>query len=272
MNDRLPLLIEPEQLRQVLSNEDVLLVDLCRPETYVKGHIEGAVHLDYKALLSGIPPASGKLPEPGQLAQALSSIGLSQNQPVVAYDDEGGGWACRLLWTLDVIKHQPEGSLLNGGIISWVNEDHPTTTEVPNIILSNYTITTAGSALVKKDEIQSRLQDPTLALLDARTPEEYNGTKIRAAKGGHIPGAANLNWTDTMDKNKNYRLLPDSVLNEMLSQRNIKSDNEVIVYCQTHHRSAHSYFMLKHLEFNKVRGYAGSWSEWGNDPDTPVEY
>ena len=272
MNNPLPLLIEPEQLSQTIQDRDVLLVDLCKPETYAQGHIEGAVHLDYKVLLSGIPPASGTLPELGQLERAFSTIGLTQNQPVVAYDDEGGGWACRLLWTLDAIEHYPEGSLLNGGIIAWMNEGHPTTTKVPDIALSNYTISSTGSALVTKAEIQARLQDPTLALLDARTPEEYDGTKIRAAKGGHIPGAVNLNWIDTMDKHRNYRLLPDPVLHEMLSQRNIDTDNEVIVYCQTHHRSAHSYFMLKHLGFEKVKGYAGSWSEWGNDPDTPVEY
>ena len=271
MDDPLPLLIEPEQLIHIISTEDILLIDLCKPENYAQGHVEGAVHLDYKVLLSGVPPMSGKLPELEQLARAFSSIGLSQNKHVVAYDDEGGGWACRLLWTLDTIKHQPAGSLLNGGIIAWVNEGHPTTVEVPNTIPSDYTISTTGFALATKVEILSRLQDPDLTLLDARTPEEYNGIKIRAAKGGHIPGAANLNWTDTMDKHRNYRLLPDPVLHQMLSQRNINSDKEVIVYCQTHHRSAHSYFMLKHLGFEKVKGYAGSWSEWGNDPDTPVE-
>ncbi|MDJ0956665.1 MAG: sulfurtransferase [Arenicellales bacterium] len=271
IDDRLPLLIEPEQLRQLLPNEDVLLVDLCKPETYAWGHIEGAVHLDYKALLSGIQPASGKLPELAQLAQTLSALGLTQDQSVVAYDDEGGGWACRLLWTLDAIEHRPEGSLLNGGIIAWANEGHPTTTEIPEVSRSDYAISATGAALATKDEIQSRLQDPSVALLDARTPEEYNGIKVRAAKGGHIPGAANLNWTDTMDQQRNYRFLPDPVLHAMLSQRNIDRNNEVIVYCQTHHRSAHSYFMLKHLGFGKVKGYAGSWSEWGNDPDTPVE-
>lgn len=272
MNDRLPLLVEPELLEQALPTESILLVDLCKPETYAQGHIEGAVHLDRKVLLSGVNPAPGKLPELRQLAHALSSIGLTHDKQVIAYDDEGGGWACRLLWTLDVIGQQVEGSLLNGGILAWANEGHPVTTEVAVTVPSNYTISRAGFALATKDEILSRLQDPTLALLDARTPEEYNGAKMRAAKRGHIPGAVNLNWTDAMDKQRYLRLLPDSALLEMLAQRNISDDKEVIVYCHTHHRSAHSYFMLKYLGYKKVKGYAGSWSEWGNDPDTPVAY
>lgn len=270
MNIRFPPLLEPEQLSPALKHQSLLLVDLCKPETYAKGHIEGAVHLDYKFLQSGDRPAPGTLPGLEQISAVLSSIGLSDDLHVVAYDDEGGGWASRLLWTLDVIGH-PRGSLLNGGLIAWVNEGFAVTTEVANHSPTAYACTHTGPALITKDELMIRLDDPSLALLDARSPEEYDGSKIRANKRGHIPGAANLNWTDAMDKNRGLRLLPDEELRQMLSDRGINQDQEVIVYCHTHHRSSHSYLMLKHLGYQKTRGYAGSWSEWGNDPDTPVE-
>ena len=270
MSDRLPVLLEPEQLLPILTDESLLIVDLCKPESYAKGHIAGAVHVDYRHLQSGSRPAAGKLPGVEQLSALFSSIGLNDEVHVVAYDDEGGGWAGRFLWTLDVIGH-PHGSVLNGGIIAWGNEGYPVTAEIPHITTTSYSVATQGAALVTKDEIIARLEDPSLALLDARTPEEFDGSKIRAAKRGHIPGAANLNWTDTMDKSRGLRLLPDDELRKMLSDRNIRADQEVIAYCHTHHRSSHSYLMLKHLGYQKIRGYAGSWSEWGNDPDTPVE-
>ena len=225
--------------------------------------------LDHSGLVSGILPSPGKLPGLDQVAQTLSATGLTHEHHVVAYDDEGGGWASRLLWTLDVVGHN-NGSLLNGGMVAWAQEGHPLTSEVPAVTPSNYVVSTVGTALADKDHILSRLDDTGLALLDARSPAEFDGSKIRAAKAGHIPGAVNLNWTDAMDRDRNLRLLPDAVLRDMLAQRSIRPEHEVITYCHTHHRSSLTYFMLKHLGYN-ARGYDGSWSEWGNDPDTPVE-
>ena len=93
----------------------------------------------------------------------------------------------------------------------------------------------------------------------------------RAARGGHIPGAVNLNWMDTMDPQRQLRLQPAPVLRQLLDLRGVTTDKEVIVYCQTHHRSAHTYWVLRYLGYPRVRGYPGAWSEWGNDPSVPVE-
>ncbi|NBP95882.1 MAG: sulfurtransferase, partial [Gammaproteobacteria bacterium] len=108
-------------------------------------------------------------------------------------------------------------------------------------------------------------------LLDARSPEEYSGQKVFSARGGHIPGAVNLNWQETLDTERNLRLKPPAVLMPMLEALAITPDYEIITYCQTHHRSAHAWWMLKTLGFPRVRGYAGSWSEWGNRQDLPIQ-
>ena len=264
------VLLEPDELKAI-AGDGVLIVDLRKRERYEEGHVPGAVHLDTSNLVCGIKPATGKFPDTDQLGSALSAIGLDRNHHVVGYDGEGNGWAGRLLWTLDMIGHE-RTSVLNGGIDAWTAAGFPVSFDSTQIRRTKYIANRPAGPLVTRDEILSRLGDPLMALLDVRTPEEYSGDKVRAAKGGHIPGAVNLNWKDTMDESRQRRLLPDPDLRKMLQDRNIETSRQVVVYCHTHHRSAHSYMMLKHLDYPDVKAYDGSWSEWGNDADTPVEF
>ncbi len=266
----LPLVVEPQQLEPLLGHPQLLIVDLCKDETYAQAHVPGAVHLRYGEIIHGIKPVPGLLPDEARLEALLSRLGLTPDTRVVAYDDEGNGNASRLVWTLDMVGHTAS-SVLNGGIFAWANENHPLSNQPANLAPGQYPVAIDDQWLATHDYVRQHLGNPGVALLDARTPEEYRGTKLRAARGGHIPGAVNLNWLDTIDQTRNYRLLPDTRLHEMLSERGVRTDQEVITYCQTHHRSAHSYLMLKHLGFPRVRGYAGSWSEWGNRTDTPIE-
>ena len=122
-----------------------------------------------------------------------------------------------------------------------------------------------------KNYILTRLGDADVVFLDTRTPEEYRGVNLRAARGGHIPGAINFDWVKAIDREHNLRLKPPAELRRLLESEGVTADKEVIAYCQTHHRSSHTYVMMKSLGFPRIKGYPGAWSEWGNLPDTPVE-
>ena len=265
------ILIEPEALQAMLADAQLLVVDLSKAATYAQLHIPGAMHMEYSILNSGTQPAPGLLPPEERLAKIAGMLQLDEMSRIVAYDDEGSGRAARLAWTLHYLGYESV-QVLNGGLHAWNNEGHPVDNQpvLPDITATLPLAARNPSVLADDTYILEHLDDESVALLDARTPEEYAGTKVRAARGGHIPGAVNLNWLDTMDKNRNLRLKSPDILNDALRTLGIRIEQEVITYCQSHHRSAHAWLMLKSLGFPQVRGYAGSWSEWGNHPDTPV--
>jgi thiosulfate/3-mercaptopyruvate sulfurtransferase len=266
----LPPLIEPEQLALCLTDPALLVIDLCDLTSYTLRHIPGAIHLEYMDLLRVKPPAMGLLPQEAALSKVLSRLGLTPDRHVVAYDDEGNGRACRLLWTLATLGHN-HASLLNGGIDAWSTAEEPLETQIRSHACSDYqALIRNHQAIADKDYILARLGQPDVVLLDTRTPSEYAGLVIRAARCGHIPGAVNLHWTSAMDMQRQLRFQPDPILRKLFEWRGVTPDKEVIVYCQTHHRSSHTYWVLRYLGYPRVRGYPGAWSEWGNDPELPV--
>ena len=271
MPSDLPFLLEPSDLEEYLGQISLLVVDVGDADAYEKERIPGAVHIDYLDIVSGAVPTSGTLPPVENLQDVLSSIGLTREHHVVAYDSEGNGRASRFLWTLDVLAHS-KTSLLNGGFTAWKNEGYPVeTSPPPRIDRSDYSVVVNGKAQADKSYILSNLGNTDIGLLDARSKMEFEGFDVRALRGGHIPGARNINWLDTIDTTKNNRFKPADELRQMLHQQGITPDKEIITYCQTHHRSSHSYAMLKSLGYDRIRGYAGSWSEWGNSSETPIE-
>jgi thiosulfate/3-mercaptopyruvate sulfurtransferase len=267
---KLPLLIEPAELASHLGAANLKIVDLSQPNVHTRSHVPGAVSLDYARLIAPRPPAVAMLPDRAQLAETLGAIGLTPEHHVVAYDEEGNGRAARFLWTLDAIGHA-HASLLDGGLRAWLAEKRSTETGTAPATPTSYPVNMSGQVVADKDYILAHLRQPGTVILDARAPDEYTGKLKRAARAGHIPGAVNFNWTDAMDPVRDLRLKNAAELKRVLEGLGVTPDKEVITYCQSHHRSAHTYFVLKTLGYPRLRSYPGSWSEWGNLPDTPIE-
>ncbi|QCF26628.1 sulfurtransferase [Hydrocarboniclastica marina] len=267
----LPLLIEPEMLEAHLHDPGLLLVDLCHPERYAVAHLPGAVHVQPQETQRGRPPAPGALPDRASLQALVDRIGLQPEHHVVVYDDEGGGWAGRFVWLLDAIGHR-HYSLLNGGWIAWSDEGRPLTAEKPERKNGNaYPLELSAQPTADLNAVLSALDDPDVVIWDARSPAEYRGERQAAAKSGHIPGARNLEWTQTMDPARSFRLRDEAELRQQLAAAGIDLNKHIITHCQSHHRSGLTYAIAKHLGAARVQAYAGSWAEWGNHPNTPVE-
>ncbi len=267
----LPLIIEAEQLMPQLDNRNLLLVDLSSPETYVQYHIPGAVYLEYAWIVRIEHPRLGLLPDPAQLTNVLSALGLRPDTHVVTYDDEGGGRACRFLWTLEAAGHK-NFSLLNGGLKAWANEGHEISSKIIYPTPCDYTVNMDFTGVATRQYILDNLSNEQVVIFDTRSPAEFSGKKVYAQRGGHIPGAVNMEWTEAMDKNRDLRLKPENELRQLLESRGVTPDRQIIVHCHSHHRSAHTYIMLKTLGYPDIKGYPGSWSDWGNEPNTPIEH
>ncbi|WFF42379.1 sulfurtransferase [Salinicola endophyticus] len=270
---QLPLILEPDTLAAHLDDPHLLIVDVpLKAESYRDGHVPGACFLDYRQLLAGSGEVPNDVPSPAALSELFSALGLTPETHVVAYDDEGGGWAGRLLWTLELIGHA-RCSYLNGGIHAWRADGHPLETTPNTPAPSDYQAEYLNPGVqIRREELLERLGSRDLAIWDARSDAEYRGLKGDNRKLGHLPGAVNFDWLEVMDSQRDLRLRDYAELVAELEARGITPDKEIVTHCQSHHRSGLTWLAARALGYDKVRAYPGSWKEWGNRDDTPVEH
>jgi len=265
----LPLLIEPETLAAALPADDLLIIDQSKAERFLAGHIPGSVHLDFKRLQRVGEPVPGLLPDTDALEQVFSELGLTADKHVVCLDDEGGGWAGRLIWVLDCIGHT-KYSYLNGGSLAWAAAGLAQESGDVQVAPSEFKIEAIDPRWTfTQSDILENIGKDDFAIWDARSYAEYTGEKAISKRGGHIPGAVNYEWTKGMDKARDLRINDLDAFRALLKDMGIDEGKRIATHCQTHHRSGFTYLVGKILGLD-IRAYAGSWSQWGNDPSTPV--
>ncbi|NVK37220.1 MAG: sulfurtransferase [Gammaproteobacteria bacterium] len=266
----LPLIIEPSELASQLAHPNLLILDLGKAETYSAAHVPGAIHVAPSHIQLGVPPAPGLLPTKEQLSILFSRLGLTPDTHVVVYDDDGGPWAGRMIWVLDAIGHK-HYSFLNGGIHAWLAEQCPVEKTVNTGTASSYAVTEINEDVtIDKAQLLSAIEDNSIAIWDARSFQEYTGEKAVSARGGHLPGAKSYEFSRALDSEAHLKLRDLEQVKQELNELGIHGDKTIVTHCQTHRRSGLTYVICKQLGW-PVQAYAGSWSEWGNDPNTPIE-
>lgn len=262
-----PVFLDLQRGRNALR-DGAALVDARSARAFAEGHLPEAVSWPARDLH---PTKAGvrTLTSPWDLAAALEARGLGAD-PIVIYGGRGGADAAHLWWTLGSYGH-PAMYLLNGGIEAWQREGLPieegTTDARRPGPTTPFSPRQEPSNLVRREELQARLDDGRLYLLDTRDAEEYSGSLVAAARGGHVPGAVHLDWRAALTEDGSLR--PEAELREALAPE--LDAPEVVTYCQSGVRAAHTLAVLTHLGHACTRLYLGSWGEWGNRDDTPVQ-
>jgi thiosulfate/3-mercaptopyruvate sulfurtransferase len=263
------LLISPADLAAQLGAPDApLLIDLRPAEAWAAGHIPGAVHLDiFGVSLIDTDPAPLRA-FLWILEHLFATRGVSAARRVVVYDDKSGNRAARAFWALEYFGHE-HTRLLDGGFGAWQAGGHPISDEPVAPVATHWTGTRVDERLATWRDVHERLESADAVILDTRSESEYLGTLVRAARGGCIPGAVHLEWSDNLRPDGSFRSADE--LRATYERLGVTPDKEVLTYCQGGYRAAHGYLALRLLGFPRVRNYVGSWKEWGDRLELPVQ-
>jgi thiosulfate/3-mercaptopyruvate sulfurtransferase len=266
------LLVSTEQLAGMLEEPGLVILHVARdPADYQTGHIPGARFVRLGDLVverDGIP---NELPEVDHLRGVFEAAGVSNDSRVVIYGDLGGLAAGRTFFTLDYLGHE-RAALLDGGIETWRREQRPVSTAASEVTRGTFVPAPRPELVVTADWVNERLQDTTVVLVDARPVAEYRGEEAGGGvpRPGRIPGANNLFWRNALRDAEHPVLRVPEVLHAMFRGAGARTGNTVVTYCRTGVQASHAYFVSRYLGY-ETRLYDGSYIEWSNRADLPVE-
>jgi thiosulfate/3-mercaptopyruvate sulfurtransferase len=264
------LLAETEEVARTLVDPGVRLVDvrggMLGRAAYRAGHVPGAAYVDVGELDDEAANAEGLPIRPAAAASLFGRLGIDHQISVIAYDDAGGMLAARLFFVLEYYGHQ-RVRVLNGGLGKWRREGRPLEIAAPTIAPRRFEPRGRRELIATAPELQASLGRPEACLIDSRSPAEYAGA-ARGPRDGHIPGAANVDWASTL--NRDGTVKDADALRALFAAAGLAPDRTAVVYCTSGTRSSHTYLALRLIGHARIRNYDGSWMEWSTTPALPV--
>jgi thiosulfate/3-mercaptopyruvate sulfurtransferase len=270
------VLVDTQWLEDHLDDDSIRIVEVDEnPALYAEAHIPGAIGFDWKKDLQDQVKRDFLGPE--AFGELFGSHGVSNDHLVVLYGDRNNWFAAYTYWYLKYYGHD-NVKLLNAPREKWIGENRPTTTDVPSFAPASFTAQAGDETIrAKRDEVQAAL-DAETKLVDVRSPQEFSGELIAmpgyeqegAQRSGHIPGAASVPWAQAVQEDGTFKSADD--LAELYRSKGVTNGSPIIAYCRIGERSAHTWFVLHELlGHDDVKNYDGSWTEWGNLVNVPIE-
>jgi thiosulfate/3-mercaptopyruvate sulfurtransferase len=256
------LLVDPSWVMEQLGRPGLRLVDLREADAYASGHIPGAAQLDLSDLGSRVGGLDNVLLPPDAFSALMARCGVSSGDVVVAYDDQWGLAAARLVWALHRYGYESV-ALLDGGWDRWQAEGRPAAEGEEPIAPGRFEAAAAGGAgeeaYAERAWITQRIASVDVVLLDTRTPAEFDR--------GHLPGAICWDWFNAVpDGSWSFSRAPEELRAEWRAL-GVEPSRDVTVYCRSGMRAAHTYVALRNAGFARVRLYDGSWQEWSMETE-----
>jgi thiosulfate/3-mercaptopyruvate sulfurtransferase len=270
------VLVETQWVQDQLEDDSIRIVEVDEnPALYAEAHIPGAIGFDWQKDLQD--QVKRDFLGPKEFGELFGNRGVSNDHTIVLYGDRNNWFAAYTYWYLKYYGHD-KVRLMNGPREKWIEEGHPTTKEIPSYPAATFDAKGPDDAIrAKRDEVLEILETDT-RLVDVRSPQEYSGELIAMAgyeqegaqRAGHIPGAANVPWAQAVQEDGTFK--PVDELRQLYESKGVLDGNDVVAYCRIGERSAHTWFVLHELlGHDRVKNYDGSWTEWGNMVNVPVE-
>ncbi|HKL18813.1 MAG TPA: sulfurtransferase [Halalkalibaculum sp.] len=270
------VLVTTDWAAEHLNDDGVRFIEVdVDTEAYESGHLQGAVGWNWKKQLQD--QVQRDIASKEDFQELLRNSGISNNSTIVLYGDNNNWFAAWAYWLLKYYGHE-DVRILDGGRKKWESENRELTEEVPEYEPGDYTIEKVNERFrAYRSDISEMLGDESFGMVDVRSPEEFHGeilapegVKELSQRAGHIPGASNIPWSKAVNEDGTFKAKDE--LKKLYEQEGITPDKEIVAYCRIGERSAHSWFVLNELlDFPAVRNYDGSWTEWGNLINAPIE-